>query len=167
MGRTAIQRLTVTVFLLAALVLTPRVNAHEDACIGSGSLSLEDGLGTNLHDPKTTTFTLTTAVAGGCVLNSQFLASGTITGWCRLAHGTGTTDDGHGFFIGIQGEVLTFSGDVTGGSLIHESPITIGSCAGGNEREFILSTLVVAKVHAVGGFPPPAKTVCDFVLNCD
>ena len=104
-------------------------------------------LGTGFGDPathasNTTSFSLIYWL-GRCATGAVVTTTGTITGWCGMATGTGSTSNGHAFSVAWNGEEMTFSGDMTGTFAVTDEPTDGKPCSAGTADRFLVHGTVV------------------------
>src|SRR5688500_6034488 len=107
---------------VAGVLFVPTPTAHATgACIGTGSMSLSSGLPALTQSPGSVGFALAlntglcARTTGTATTPGAFLyASGVLSGWCNLFSGTGITDWGERFALVGVGDLIVFTGGVTG-----------------------------------------------------
>lgn len=142
--------LLVLVPLLALTAPAPPAAAHEDACVATGTMTLSTGFGLAFTS-NTASFTMSFTV-GACVTGIGQFWSGTITGACGLASGSGVTSSGHTFSFTVTADTMTLTGELVGTVEWNEDPMDSGSCVNKTAQNF-LTTGTWAEVGS-GSWPP-------------
>ena len=133
-------------------------SAHTDVCAGQGLFTSSAGVGLpGLSPPRTASYVVDFLVGVCSVKTAAFGAAGTMTGWCGLAWGTGTTNNspGHSFSFTWSGTTMTFTGEVTGELYVAED----GNCRNGTAARFAAGG-ALSKTHTTPTVTPPLQTVC-------
>lgn len=155
--------LLLVLLLAASPLVAPRAEAHEDSCVAYGLMATSAGFGAALTaDPTTADFAWSVSF-GVCASWSAVSATGTITGWCQLAWGTGTTDKGHTFDFVSAGTRVYYTGEMAGAGHMFPDPLAPGSCANGTVGYFITSVEVVL-AHGVPRRCDVTGTLCGTTL---
>ncbi|HVF74322.1 MAG TPA: hypothetical protein VM938_04685 [Acidimicrobiales bacterium] len=140
--------------------VTP-ASADIDACAGTGYaiLSVAFGYPVNtvhvLH-PHTSNFSFS-IITGTCATKPTLTANGSVTGYCGLSSGSGSTFNAHSFSFTGTGTVLVLTGDLTGIVATVPDPVHSGSCTDETATRFLF-TGAVLKTH---GTLPQAPRSCD------
>lgn len=129
--------LVIMLLLALAAPAPPPAAAHTDACFATGSMTLSTGFGLAGFTSNTANFWMSFTV-GACASGGTETWSGTITGACSLATGTGTTHRGHDFSFTTTAEVMVMSGEVTGIVKWNVDP-TGGSCTNKTATRFFVT----------------------------
>lgn len=135
------------VFALAAAALAvPALpaSAHTDACAGWGQFQTGQAIGEPLLAPAVTTSFVANLAPGLCVGGGEFWVSGTISGWCSDAVGTGFTSSGHSFGFTIEGGVIAVTGGVVGTGYL-QNPFSLTGCV--NPNSLFIAYWAVALAH--------------------
>ncbi|HVF75105.1 MAG TPA: hypothetical protein VM938_08650 [Acidimicrobiales bacterium] len=122
---------------IVGLPATGPATAHTGVCTFDGVMHLSAGLWhADPFAPSVTTSFNFVYTTGLCTANKNVNTSGTITGWCGMATGTGATASGHAFSLAWNGATMTFSGAFAGAFHVTDIPFDTGDCAQGTARNF-------------------------------
>lgn len=141
---------TLRAFVLALVVglttvgVASPAQAHTNVCIGAGTLRTSAPLFfVGFGAPKVTTYDMVFPIPAQCTgVPVPELFSGTITGNCGLATGTGVTATGHVYTFTWNGGTLTFQGQVQGQLGITED--TGNDCRTGATRFRVVGGLLLS-----------------------
>lgn len=141
--------------LAVATTAPPTAATVTAACAGQGQAVLTQGflypllpsvstsgstVTTTLEGAETAGFNFNLTV-GACLPSGSLNATGTVTGYCGHAAGSGVTADGHTFGFTVVGSLLVVTGGLTG--VTHAVPdplVPSNSCAEpGSAKVFILT----------------------------
>lgn len=127
-----------TDFLIGGtLVLAAAGTVRARECVGAGTMTTSVGLSSDVTSTVTTPFWMTFGI-GHCAVAGTFAATGTLTGGCTSAQGSGTTSEGESFDFTVVPGAIVFTGDAVGLVTWTEDPLNGGSCQAGNERGFLI-----------------------------
>jgi hypothetical protein len=175
--RLALLLAAASIATVGMLAPTSPASADEDVCVGTGTATLTPtgslgfGYPVNAGNATTTSphvlhphsagfsFTYT---AGACVVKASLTATGSVTGYCGLSSGSGSTTNGHSFSFNSVGTVLVLTGDLTGVTSALPDPTHSGSCTNETATRFLI-TGVGVKTH---GVVPQAPRTCDLTPVC-
>lgn len=138
-----------TIVFVASLGLvlpSQPASADTDVCAFQAGYHTSTGLGYPVVTPKTTANFVFKLTLGSCMIKTHIDALGTVNGWCGLATGNGTTDNGHDFVFQNTGTISLFTGELVGVASHIPDPFTTINCAGRSEIRFLL-TGAFLKVH--------------------
>ena len=107
-----------------------------DVCSGEFRMTLSVPFGTGVT--QTASFSIQ-HIAGTCSGSTPISVSGTITGRCFVATGSGTSNSGATTTVDWWGTIIGFTGQLNGSAFIVEDPNTPTSCLTATETQFLLT----------------------------
>lgn len=133
-----------TVISLAALAPTPPPASALTICVGHATVELSTGLGLPVVTSNTASISLDSGelCASGTISSGGW--TGTITGACGMATGSGTTAFGAHFTFLVTGATIVFTGEVYGGGIMIEDPVDLRSCTNKTATRFVLTNAYLA-----------------------
>lgn len=141
-------RIALGIALCAAMLGVPGAvapaAAHTDVCIGEGIAWVDGthGFLANGAPPTTTNFGFN-PTSGSCLPSLTILTlSGTLSGWCEMATGSGGTG-AHTFTMTGSGYRFVLQGEVTGTLTLHNG--IAGPCVGQNNGHYYATIAVTLK----------------------
>ena len=156
--------LVVAVVAIGLFVVAPAAEAHPQTCTGQGVMTTP----ALFYPPGSSTGPFTLSFNAPCTPPGGVFGSGTITGSCGSATGSGSLN-GHSFTFTWLGEHMTLSGDVHGVLVVHPDITTTPSqsCLSGATQLLLTGTITTGPlpVDPFQTIDPIVQTVEDFIDN--
>lgn len=125
-------------FIVSGTVVKSHTSFPTDLCVGEFRMTVSSPFAWRASPPTTASFTIQ-MTTGTCTQKSNLTITGSITGMCIAASGTGTSNNGFStsLFGSLVG-VLSFTGGIAGSVVVDDNVLAPGDCTTGTATEFTL-----------------------------